>query len=90
MAVRTPEPAANLANAWELWGGVTPWSRALHEFGKLGGQCIDWGGRPRGHSAVCLTFELFDVHGVKLPCENRLKDIKSAICLLQHRTTETA
>jgi len=79
------EPPANVAHAWRAWCGDTPWTRALEEFGRLGGLIQDWGGMPRSASAIPLTFARFDADGNELPCNYRLKDIRAAIESLRAR-----
>lgn len=77
------QPAAEVARAWEVWCGDTPWSRSLRRFGELGGQVRWWGGYPRSASAIPLTFGLFAPDGSKLPSRSRLKDIRAAIAALE-------
>lgn len=73
------EPAHHVADVWEKYGGPTPWSKAMREFGHLGGLCQYWCGMPRSASAIPLTFSLFTPDGRKFNCDYRLKDILAAI-----------
>jgi hypothetical protein len=68
---------------WAAWCGDSQWTRALRRFHEMGGQCEYWCGRPHSHSAIPLTFTLYDRNGVKLPCNYRLKDIRAAIAHLE-------
>jgi hypothetical protein len=79
-----PVDPCQVAEAWEAWCGETPWSKALREFGALGGKIIWWMGYPRSMSAIPLCFSLF-FRGKKLPCNSRLKDIKQAIIKAKER-----
>lgn len=81
------QPAAEVAEVWESWCGDTPWSKALREFGSLGGLIRYWCGVPRCASAIPLTFELFAPDGTSLPCRYRLRDIRDAVTTLRNKVT---
>ena len=68
-----------VAKRWEEWCGATAWSRAMREWGTLGGMVIWWGGVPQSASAIPLCFVLVDSAGQKMPGSSRLKDIRAAI-----------
>lgn len=80
-------PAEEVAKGWASWcGSRCQWVKKLTEFGELGGKCRWWCGYPRSRSAIPLTFELFSPSGEPLPCEHRLKDIRTAIAALEGET----
>jgi hypothetical protein len=72
-----------MADTWAAYSGESAWTKAAREFGDLGGLAQYWSGIPGSKSAIGLTFALFAPDGTKLPCEYRLKDIRSAIALLK-------
>jgi hypothetical protein len=78
MPVPSIENAEAVAEIFESWCGPTPWSRAMREFGALGGLCQYWCGMPKCASSIPLTFALFMPDGAQFPCGNRLKDIRAA------------
>ena len=53
------QPAAEVAEAWERWGGKTQWSKAMTAFGEAGGQVKWYGGFPQSASAIPLCFVLY-------------------------------
>ena len=77
-----PLTGQEVAGEWENWCGETPWSRAMREFGELGGTSVWWCGYPRSCSAIPLTFTLIAPTGEELYCDYRLKDIKAAVATL--------
>lgn len=78
----TPLDCAAVAECWERWCGITPWSKNLRRFGELGGQIIWWCGYPQSKSAIPLCFTLLATNGTKIPGNSRLKDIKAAVSTL--------
>lgn len=50
----------------------------MESFAVAGGMVIDYGGVPRSHSAICLTFALILPNGLEYPCHDRLRDIRDA------------
>lgn len=83
MSIPPIVPAADIAEVWRSYGGDTPWTAALDEFGALGGLVQYWSGMPRCASAIPLTFALFSPDGEKLQCSYRLKDIIAATRLIR-------
>ncbi len=77
--MKETESALDVAEAWEHWGGNTPWSRAMREWSELGGRVIYWGGLPQSASAIPLCFVLVDASGQEIPGKSRLKDIREAV-----------
>jgi len=75
----THEDPYEVAKAWEAWCGPSPWSRALREFGKLGGRIRWLEGFPRSKSAIPLAFILYAPDGTRLNERSRFKDILEAI-----------
>ena len=67
-----------VAAAWERWCGITAWSSALREFGKVGGSIKWYGGYPRSRSAIPLCFTLICASGDEIN-GSRLKDIQHAL-----------
>lgn len=80
------QPASEVAELWEEYGGETKWSKTLREFGALGGLVQYWSGMPQSASAIPLTFALFAPDGTKLASNYRLKDIRAAIETVRTRT----
>ena len=76
---------AEVADAWELWCGETPWSQTLRRFGALGGRVRWLCGYPRSRSAIPLCFCLYRPDGKELPCRSRLKDIRAAVAALEEQ-----
>lgn len=71
-----------VAEAWERWCGVTPWSNFMRSFGELGGQVIWYCGMPRSASAIPLCFTLVMPDGTERN-GSRLRDLRDAVAELE-------
>ena len=78
-----PKPVDEVLEDWIAWAGETAWTKALREFGASGGLIVYWCGMPQCASAIPLAFTLHRPDGSRLPCDNRLKDIRAAIKILK-------
>lgn len=74
---------ADVAEAWEGWCGITPWSQLLRRFGELGGKVRWWCGYPQSASAIPLAFTLVMPDGSEFNGHSRLKDLKAAVAVLE-------
>ena len=72
------QPPHEVADAWESWCGPTQWSKALRQFGELGGEIRWLEGYPQSKSAIPLVFSL-RLWGHPLFGMGRLKDIRRAV-----------
>ncbi|HEY3525884.1 MAG TPA: hypothetical protein VGK47_06790 [Nitrososphaeraceae archaeon] len=68
----------DVAEEWEGWCGITPWSTLLRKFGELGGKIIYYCGYPQSKSAIPLCFVLVLPDGKEIK-GSRLKDIREGI-----------